>query len=352
MSSISNKRLINALCGNQIDRIPIWLMRQAGRHLPEYNIIRKKAGSFLDLCYSSDLATEITYQPIKRYDVDAAIIFSDILVVPDALGQDVKFKKNYGPILQPIRTPDDINTLTLQNFHEHLTPIYKTINNLRKILKPEVTLLGFCGAPWTVATYMIEGRSSKYHSNIQRWAYGDPKSFQRIINLLVVASSEYLIKQLSAGVDAVQIFDSWAGTLSETNFLKWCLEPTTEIVKRVRKVHPTAVIIGFPKGIGSLYKIYSKNTKVNAVSIDTTVSTKWAAKHLQPNVCVQGNLDPQVLVTGGKNLEIEIENIINNLGNKPFIFNLGHGILPDTPVSNVKHLINHLRFIENGALIK
>ena len=338
-----SKRLLNALKGQKTDRPPFWLMRQAGRYLPEYKVTRKEAGSFLDLCYSPTFAVEVTHQPLRRYGMDGAILFSDILVVPDALGQDVSFVEGKGPVLIPVRNTTDLSALSQNRLHDHLRPVYDTVAELRRTLDPSVTLLGFCGAPWTVATYMVEGGTSKDHAKTRHWAYSDPESFQVLIDLLVDASSTYLIEQLNHGADAVQIFDTWAGALTEPGFDRWALAPVQKIVANVRAVHPEAVIIGFPRGVGPLYEKFVTQTGVNAVSIDYNMSVTWARDHIQPHVCVQGNIDPQVLVAGGDILNSEIDRIVSTLNDGPYVVNLGHGIVPETPPEHVAQLVDRIK---------
>ena len=337
------KKLLRVFSGEVVEPPPIWLMRQAGRHLPEYKILRKSEENFLSFCYSPKLAVEATLQPIRRYSLDAAILFSDILVIPDALGQEVSFLKEHGPRLIPIESVKDIEELTISRLEEHLIPIYETILLLTKLLPPETALIGFAGAPWTVATYMIEGGKSTNFETIRSWAYKEPKEFQLLINYLVEATSTYLIGQADHGADVIQLFDSWAGVLPPSQFEKWVIDPTRRIVEAVKGKHPEVPIIGFPRGAGLQYKDYCFKTGIDAVSIDSTVPIDWARKNIQPDCVVQGNLDNLVLLAGGKPLEQEAESLLECFGNRKFIFNLGHGILPETPVAHVEYLINLVR---------
>lgn len=332
----TNKLFIQTLKGTPSDRVPFWFMRQAGRYLPEYMKLRKEAGSFLDLCYNPEFATEVTLQPLRRFNMDAAILFSDILVVPHALGQYLAFKTGEGPVLTPIDNLEKYKTLSMEGFHEHLRPVYETVSNLSKKLPEHVALIGFAGAPWTVATYMVNGKGSKDQAETRLMAYQDRETFEKIIDLLVQSTSEYLIRQVEHGAEALQIFDSWSGTLPADEFIKWCIEPMQKIVKNIRAVHPDIPIIGFPKGAGAKIRNYVNKTKVDGVSIDTSTSTSWVRNVIQPLCTVQGNLDPLLLVSGGAALEKAVYHILDHLKEGPHIFNLGHGIVPQTPPENVK----------------
>jgi len=332
------KRLLQALSGETLERPPFWFMRQAGRYLPEYRAIRSKAGDFLSLCYNPDFAVEVTLQPIERYHMDAAILFSDILVIPDALGQPLAYKEGEGPVLEPVRNREDLKSLDRGRLHEHLGPVYETVKGLRRALPADVALIGFAGAPWTVASYMVEGRGSRDFAVVKDWAFRDAAGFSQLIDLLVDVTAEYLIAQVDAGAEALQIFDTWAGVLSETEFGKWCLDPVAEIVSRVRVLHPDIPIIGFPRGVGASYLNYVKGTGLNGVSLDTSVPLQWAVEQLQPHVTVQGNLDPLLVVAGGDEMQREATRILETLGQGPFIFNLGHGFVPQTPPEHVAEL--------------
>lgn len=318
-------------------------MRQAGRYLPEYREVRADAGSFLELCYNPELASRVTLQPIERFGFDAAILFSDILVVPDALGQKVSFVQNEGPVLEAIQDGEGVKRLQRERFLEHLAPVLETVKLLRSSLDPEVALIGFCGAPWTVATYMIGGRGSPDQAAARSFAYQDAVAFQNLIDLLVEVSIDYLLAQVSAGAQALQIFDSWAGNLPEGEFVRWCVGPARRIVDGVRASAPEVPIIGFPRGVGPLYPFYAKETGVSGVSCDTSLPLDFISKELQPHLAVQGNLDPLLLVAGGAALERQIDIILESLSGGPFIFNLGHGIVPQTPLAHVAQLIEQVR---------
>ncbi len=334
----NNKLFIQTLQGKKTERVPFWFMRQAGRYLPEYMALRKEAGSFLDLCYNPEFATEVTLQPIRRFNMDAAILFSDILVIPHALGQDLAFKVGEGPVLTPVDNLERLKALSIENLHKHLNPVYQTVTNLAEKLPNHVALVGFAGAPWTVATYMVNGKGSKDQAETRLMAYQDRETFQKLIDLLVLSTSEYLIKQVDHGAEALQIFDSWSGTLPADEFIKWCIDPVKQIVKNIREVHPHIPIIGFPKGAGAKIKNFVKKTKVDAVSIDTSTSTTWVRDVVQPICPVQGNLDPMLLVSGGVPLEKAVYHILDHLKAGPHVFNLGHGIIPQTPPENVKRV--------------
>jgi uroporphyrinogen decarboxylase len=322
---------------------PIWLMRQAGRYLPEYMAVRSSVDSVLDLCFAPKLAAEVTLQPIRRFGFDAAILFSDILVVPHALGRSVKFTAGEGPQLEPLDQPGDIAKLPQEISEDILAPIYETIGLVKCSLSPAVTFLGFCGAPWTVATYMVAGRGTPDQAPARLFAYRYPNEFSRLIDILTEASIEYLIRQFSAGVDAVQIFDTWAGVLPSAEFERWCIAPTQKIVAGVRRTVPDAKIIGFARGAGSNLVRYVEGLAIDAVGLDWTVDLKFARREIQRQRPVQGNLDPLALRAGGTALERSVEDILAALAEGPFIFNLGHGIVPDTPVAHVEQLVKRVR---------
>jgi uroporphyrinogen decarboxylase len=335
--------LLRALAGTREPVPPIWLMRQAGRYLPEYRAIRKKAGSFLDLCFDPKLAAELTLQPIHRFGLDAAILFSDILVVPHALGQLVRFTEGEGPRLDALIDPSALARLRPMIDQTTLAPIYEAILRVRQELPTAVALLGFCGGPWTVATYMIAGCGTAEQAPARLFAYRHPEAFARLIDLLVEASADYLIRQFEAGVDAVQIFDTWAGVLPAGEFRRWCIEPSARIVETVRRQIPGARIIGFPRGAGTELARFLEAVPVDAISLDWTVELGFARDQVQSRRPVQGNLDPLALLTGGTALDRSIDAIIDALAAGPFIFNLGHGILPETPIAHVERLITRVR---------
>ena len=318
--------------------MPIWLMRQAGRYLREYRAVRARAKSFLELCFTPELAVEVTLQPIQRFPLDAAIIFSDILVIPHALGQPVSFEEGRGPVLEPIRSAVELRKLSLERLAATLASVATAIAAVRRELPETVALFGFAGAPWTVASYMVEGAGGSDFTIAKAWAYREPESFGLLIDLLVDATSAYLVQQVEAGAEILQIFDSWAGALSAAALERWCLRPTAEIVRRVKARHPDVPIMVFPRGIGACYARYAAECGCDGLSLDTAVAPEWAAAALQPSQAVQGNLDPLVLVAGGDAMREEATRILEGLAAGPFIFNLGHGILPQTPPDHVAAL--------------
>ncbi len=330
------------LGGANVSPPPIWLMRQAGRYLPEYRDVRARAGSFLDLCFNPDMASAVTLQPIERFDLDAAILFADILVIPLALGRKVWFVEGEGPRLDPLDVAG-IAALNDDGASETLAPVLETVRQVRRGLDSGKTLIGFCGAPWTVATYMIAGRGTPDQAPARGFALRHRDAFQDLIGRLVSQSADYLVAQLKAGADVVQIFDTWAGVLDEDGFERWCVAPTAEIVRRVKAAHRGAKVIGFPRGAGARLKRYVEATGVDGVSIDWGVPLDYARERLQPGVAVQGNLDPMVLMAGGDALERAVRRIRTGLGDGRFIFNLGHGILPETPVEHVTRLVELVR---------
>jgi uroporphyrinogen decarboxylase len=340
---VVNKPLLDVL--NHQLRIPppIWLMRQAGRYLPEYRLVREKADDFLKLCFTPKLAAEVTLQPVRRFGFDAAILFSDILVVPHALGQPVRFTLGEGPQLDPIADRTGLAALKAELDHEVLAPVYETIAVVKAALPANVALLGFCGAPWTVASYMIAGRGTPDQEPARLFAYGDPAGFTGLIDKLVEASASYLVRQLQAGVDAVQIFDTWAGILPAEEFTRWCIEPTQRIITEVRRHVPGARVIGFPRGVGTALLRYIEDVPIDAVGLDWTVDLVFARDQIQWRVPVQGNLDPLVLVAGGAALDRAIDRILEVFSEGPFIFNLGHGILPQTPLAHVERMLARVR---------
>lgn len=341
MPAISHKKLLSVLQGNQELVPPVWLMRQAGRYLPEYRELRAQKGGFLELAYDSDAATEITIQPIRRFGFDAAILFSDILVVPHAMGQELWFEAGEGPRLAPRLAQSELNGLTASP--ERLSPVLDTVRKVSAALPKETTFLGFAGSPWTVATYMVHGQGSKDQSEARRMAYAEPDRFSALIEAIITTTVDYLTGQINAGVDAVQLFDSWAGSLSPAQFEKWVIAPNAEIVRRLKVLHPDVPIIGFPKGAGGKLAAYAEGTGVDALGLDETIDPHWANRELPNGLPVQGNLDPLVLISGGNDLIKAVENILSAFRNRPHIFNLGHGILPDTPIEHVEHLLSQIR---------
>jgi uroporphyrinogen decarboxylase len=320
-------------------------MRQAGRYLPEYRALRSTAGSFLDLCYAPDKAAEATLQPIRRYGFDAAIVFSDILVVPHAFGQTVAFREGEGPSLTPLRSAEDIDALCHDGFLARLQPVFAAVRCVAGCLPPATALLGFAGAPWTVATYMIEGGGGSGSGFVasKTMAYGDPPLFQRLIDLLVAGTADYLVGQIDSGAEAVQLFDSWAGALGDEAFDRWVIGPTRAVVERVKSARPAVPVIGFPRGVGALYEAFAEQTGVDAVSLDSTVPLDWAIGRLGGRVTLQGNLDPVLVVVGGSALDRGIERIMAASRGQPFVFNTGHGLLPETPTEHVARLVERVR---------
>ena len=314
-------------------------MRQAGRYLPEYREVRKQAGSFLDTCYTPELAAEVTLQPIKRFDFDAAILFSDILVVPDALGQSVTFEEGRGPVLGEL----DQSGLERSGIVEHLAPVMETVQRVRANLAPEKALLGFCGAPWTVATYMIAGHGTPDQGPARQMAHAEPDRFAALIDLLVGASTDYLLAQFQAGADAVQIFDTWAGVLDTDSFNKWAIEPVRRIIQGVRSERPNAKIIAFAKAAGTRLGEYAAGTGADCVGADWTISPHAARQLVDPKTAIQGNMDPMRLIVGGAALDEGIEQVLGGFSGHPHIFNLGHGITPDTPIDHVHQLVDRIR---------
>ena len=339
----SMKPLLAVLNGTKQPRPPMWIMRQAGRYLPEYREIRSQAKTFLDFCYSPKLATEATLQPIRRFGFDAAILFSDILVVPDALGQKVSFVENEGPRLQPLTISADLPDLRSTINLDHLNPIFETIDRVRSNLPKETTFLGFCGAPWTVASYMIAGKGTTELAPSRLVAYRHPEFLQALIDRLVTASIEYLIRQFKAGVDAVQIFESFAGALTADGIERWSLKPIKSIIDGVKREVPDARFIVFGRGSGAGHIRYAAETGANAVGLDWSVDPRWAAQNVQTIKPVQGNLDPLSLVAGGTQLDRSVDGLIKAFSNGAHIVNLGHGIIPETPIENVERFVRRVR---------
>lgn len=341
------RKVMKVMAGESLPTPPIWMMRQAGRYLAEYKATRKEAGSFLDLCYNPKLATEVTLQPIRRFGFDAAILFSDILVIPDALDVPLRFEEGRGPLLEPVDVAQ-IDGLADTDVLAHLAPVLETVKNLRSELPHETTLLGFCGAPWTVATYMIAGHGTPDQGPARAFAFAHPEAFQKLMDVLVDASARYLVAQLKAGADAVQIFDSWASVLDEEQFKRWCVAPVAALVKKVRAEVPDAKIIGFPKGVGAFYDGYAAATGIDMIGLDWTIPFSFA-KGIQKQVPVQGNLDPKRLIAGGSVLDEGIDAVLENLAGGPLVFNLGHGVTPDTPVDHVAQMVRRVQDYKGGG---
>ena len=335
------KPLLAVLKGERQSVPPMWLMRQAGRYLPEYRALRAEKGGFLELVYDSSAAAEVTIQPLRRFGFDGAILFSDILIVPYAMGQDLWFEAGEGPRLAPILAETDLEALKPD--FGRFEAVYETVRQVKAALDPAVTFLGFAGSPWTIATYMVAGQGSKDQGAARRLAYGDPARFGAIIDAIVEATVDYLDGQIRAGVEAVQLFDSWAGSLAPLQFERWVIEPNARIVEKVKALHPDVPVIGFPKGAGAKLADYARGTGVDAVGIDETVDPHWADRALPEGLPVQGNLDPLALIAGGEAVEQAVDTIRAAFANRPHIMNLGHGILPDTPIDHVEALISYVR---------
>ena len=337
------KPLLRVLAGERQKIPPVWMMRQAGRYLPEYRAVRAKAGGFLDLCFNPKLAADVTLQPVRRFGFDAAILFSDILVVPLALGRKLWFAEGEGPRLEPLSEASDVMALRPEADDAVLSPIYETVRRVKAELPKEITLIGFCGAPWTVATYMVAGRGTPDQAPAKDMAARDPTAFQHLVDCLVEASVGYLAKQLEAGAEVVQIFDTWAGSLPPEGFERWCVQPTKKLVAKLREKKPGVRVIGFPRGAGANIPHYVDETGVDAVSLESEIDRAFAREQIQSRVPVQGNVDPKILLAGGEALDREVDTVLEAFGDGPHIFNLGHGILPPTPIAHVERMLKRVR---------
>jgi uroporphyrinogen decarboxylase len=340
---MASKPILRVLGGERLSRPPVWLMRQAGRYLPEYRELRAKAGSFLDLCYTPDFAVEVTLQPIRRFGFDAAILFSDILIIPHALGLQLDFVEGEGPKLETITSAAEISKLSGQLDRTRTGKVYEAIGQIRAALPKETTLIGFVGGPWTVATYVVAGGSSPDHAEARLWAWQDPDGFGQLMARLVEASVEHLSGQIIAGAEVVQIFDSWAGELPDAQFHRWCIEPIREIVSRLKVLHPQTPVIVFPRAAGSKLAAIAKAIPDAAIGLDTAESPAGVDSLIPAGRTVQGNLDPLALIAGGSALDAEIDRIVEGFSGRPHIFNLGHGIKPQTPIPHVERLVTRLR---------
>lgn len=341
---MTDKTILRALAGETLDTPPIWMMRQAGRYLPEYRATREKAGDFLSLCYNSELAAEVTLQPLRRFDFDAAILFADILLIPQALGADLWFVTGEGPRLSTITTQAQVDALKpVEAIHETLNPIYETVRILSRELPRETTLIGFAGAPWTVATYMIAGQGTKNQGPAHALKAENRPVFDALMTRITAATIEYLSAQIEAGAEVVKLFDSWAGSLKGADFDTYSLAPAKEIITALKARHPGIPIIAFPREGGDKYIGFGKATGADCVAVDDSVSAEWVAEHVQPDGCVQGNLKSSHMVTGGQALVDETQRIVRALRNGPHIFNLGHGITPDADPDNVSRMIDAVR---------
>jgi uroporphyrinogen decarboxylase len=346
------KRLLRVLRGEVLELPPIWLMRQAGRYLPEYRELRLQAGSFLDLCYNPEFAEEVTLQPIRRFGFDAAILFADILLVPNAMGQELRFIEGEGPRLEPITDALGLKQLKPNDeIDAVLEPVYETVARLTRSLPPEVTLIGFAGAPWTVATYMVAGRGTPDQGPARQWMYRDPDGFAQLIDRITEATIHYLTRQIEAGAEVVKLFDSWAGSLAPEMFARFSIEPTRKIVAALHERYPGLPVIGFPRGAGAMYPEFAKATGVTAVALDSSVPLGWARSVMSPQaaslewrgVALQGNLDPMLMVTGGDALTETAKRMVASMQGAPYVFNLGHGITPDADPANVERLLRAVR---------
>ncbi|WP_432215241.1 uroporphyrinogen decarboxylase [Sphingomicrobium maritimum] len=337
----STRPLLDVLRGRRVDPAPAWMMRQAGRYLPEYRELRAEKGGFLDLVYDPEAAAEVTVQPLRRFPFDAAILFSDILIVPHAMGQDLRFVSGEGPRLSP-----PLADARLEDFvpsPARFDPIYETVRRVRGLIDDDKTVLGFAGSPWTVATYMVAGQGSKDQAPARKMAYGEPERFAALIDAITAMTIDYLVGQIEAGADAVQLFDSWAGSLSPQQFERWVIQPNAAIVAAVKRRCPDTPIIGFPKGAGDKLPTYARETGVDAVGVDETVTPEWAHEVLPEGMPVQGNLDPMLLIGGGEPMLRAIDRILAAFADRPHIFNLGHGIDKTTPIAHVEAMIGRVK---------
>jgi uroporphyrinogen decarboxylase len=340
---MGTKPLLAVLARQRLQVPPVWLMRQAGRYLPEYRALRAKAGGFLDLCFNPELAAEVTLQPVRRFGFDAAILFSDILVIPLALGRKLWFVEGEGPRLEPLSDAKALLAVGREADAKVLAPIYETVRRVKAALPEETTLIGFCGAPWTVATYMVAGQGTPDQGPAKNLAAAEPQAFQRLVDCLVDASVDYLAKQLDAGAEVVQIFDTWAGSLAPRDFERWCVQPTKALVAKLRAKKPGARVIGFPRGAGKNIPRYVDETKVDAVSLGNEIDRDYARTEIQSRVPVQGNVDPTILLAGGAALDREVDDVLEKLGQGPLVVNLGHGITPSTPIAHVERMLKRVR---------
>lgn len=343
MDSMTQRRLLNVLKGHRQDPVPVWMMRQAGRHLPEYLELRGQARDFLDFCYSPSLAAEATLQPIDRYDMDGAILFADILLVLDALGLDVKFEKGVGPIVETVSADKPLNPADPQKTVQRLEPVFETVSRVRSRLGDEKTLIGFCGAPWTVALYAIEGRGGTDKSSARIWAYQHPDALQTLLDTIIDISAQYLARQVEAGADAVMLFESWAEGLPEDVFETLVINPNQKLIRKVRALGVDVPIIGFPRGAGTVLPAFVNKVEVDAVGLDTAISSAFVNKNIPNTVAVQGHLDPLLIVAGGAAMDRRVNEILDAYADRPHIFNLGHGIRPETPIKNVERVVELIR---------
>lgn len=343
MADPVSSRFLKVLSGTPSSPVPIWMMRQAGRHLPEYLELRSRAKDFLDFCYSPSMAAEATLQPIRRYDMDAAILFADILLILDAMGLDVRFEKGVGPIVETVETEADLNRAPVEMAVQRLSPVYETVDRVRSQLESDKALIGFCGAPWTVALYAIEGRGGTDKSSARGWAYSRQDLLKALLDRLVEISAHYLAAQVKAGADALMIFESWAEGLPSDLFQTLVVEPNAALIKRLRDMGVTVPIIGFPRGAATMIGSYAEQVAVNGIGLDTAISPKHVLKAVPGSIAVQGHLDPVLLIEGGPAMEKRVREILEAYKGRPHIFNLGHGVRPDTPIPHVERVVEIVR---------
>ncbi|MEM7328655.1 MAG: uroporphyrinogen decarboxylase [Pseudomonadota bacterium] len=343
MADLRTSRFLKVLSGTPSSPVPIWMMRQAGRHLPEYLELRSRAKDFLDFCYSPSMAAEATLQPIRRYDMDAAILFADILLILDAIGLDVRFEKGVGPIVETVKDESDLSRVPMEKAVQRLSPVYETVDRVRSKLDPDKALIGFCGAPWTVALYAIEGRGGTDKSTARGWGYSNPDLLNKLLDLIIEASAQYLSEQVKAGADALMIFESWAEGLPSDLFQTLVIEPNARLVRRLRDMGMTVPIIGFPRGAATMLKSYTSQVAVNGVGLDTAIDPGHIAGSVPQNMAVQGHLDPLLLIAGGDAMDARVRELLAAYSGRPHIFNLGHGVRPETPIAHVERVVELVR---------
>jgi len=343
MPDPTSSRFLNVLAGTPSTPVPIWMMRQAGRHLPEYLELRAQAKDFLDFCYSPSMAAEATLQPIRRYDMDAAILFADILLILDAIGLDVRFEKGVGPIVETVDCESDLHRAPIEKAVQRLSPVYETVDRVRTGLSEDKALIGFCGAPWTVALYAIEGRGGTDKSTARSWAYTKPELLKKLVALLVEASAQYLHEQVKAGADALMIFESWAEGLPSDLFQTLVIDPNAALVARLRALGVNVPIIGFPRGAATMLEAYTRQVPVNGVGLDTAIDPQHALQAVPKTMAVQGHLDPLLLIAGGEAMDARVRELLEAYNGRPHIFNLGHGVRPETPIPHVERVVELVR---------
>lgn len=343
MANRNASRFLNVLSGTPSSPVPIWMMRQAGRHLPEYLELRSRAKDFLDFCYSPSMAAEATLQPIQRYDMDAAILFADILLILDAIGLDVRFEKGVGPLVETVKTHADLERVPMQKAVQRLSPVYETVDRVRGKLAADKALIGFCGAPWTVALYAIEGRGGTDKSTARSWAYTNADLMNALLDLIIEASAHYLAEQVNAGADALMIFESWAEGLPSDLFQTLVIDPNARLVKRLRELGITVPIIGFPRGAATMLGAYTSQVDVDGVGLDTAIDPAHVNQVVPKTMAVQGHLDPLLLIAGGEKMDARVRELLAAYAGRPHIFNLGHGVRPETPIAHVERVVELVR---------